>query len=210
MNIGIIGAGNMGGALGRIWTNKNHKVMFSFMRDESQLRALAESIGERASSGTPAEAAVFGDIVLLSVPWNAIEEAVEQTQGRLSGKVVISCNNPLKPDMSGLQVGTTTSGAEEVARMAMGANVVEVLFPFADVLKSESVEFGTTKPTQFFCGDDVPAKVMVAQLISDVELEPVDAGPLSCARYLEPLGMLLVQLAYTQQMGQVAFKLLRK
>ncbi len=211
MKIGIIGAGNMGSGLGKIWADRGHKVMFSFAHDPQKLEELAKSVGDNASTGSPADAAGFGEVVLLTVPWGAIEEAIRMSEGKLGGKVVISCNNPLKPDMSGLAIGTTTSGAEEVARLAAGAKVVEVLFPFAEILHSGSVAFGAQQPTQFYCGDDASAKTVVAKLISDVELEPVDAGPLRNARYLEPLGMLMVQLAYKQGMEtNIGTKLLRR
>jgi predicted dinucleotide-binding enzyme len=201
MRIGIIGAGNMGGELGKIWAKNGHHVMFSFNRDPAKLEELAKSAGGNSGAGTPTQAAQFGEVIFLAVPWAAVDNAIKQCNGKLEGKIVISCNNPLKPDLSGLTIGTTISGAEEVARLARGAKVVEVLFPFAEILRSGSVAFDVVKPTQLYCGDDASAKAAVAKLISDIGLEPVDAGPLRSARYLEPLGILMVQLAYVQGVG---------
>jgi predicted dinucleotide-binding enzyme len=199
MKIGIIGSGNMGGCLGMLWSRIGHQVMFSFTQDPEALDEAATSADGRA--GTTVDAAQFGDVVLVAVPWAAIDIALKDAAPALAGKVVISCNNPLRPDLSGLLLGTDTSGAEEVARLAPTAKVVEVLFPFAQQLQSGKLQIGGQRPTQFYCGDDVDAKRVVATLIGELGLKPVDAGPLTSARFLEPLGMLMVQLAYRQGMG---------
>jgi len=112
--------------------------------------------------------------------------------------------------MSGLAVGTTTSAAEEIAKLAIAARVVEAMPLFAEVLHSPSREFSGQVPTVFYCGDDAEAKAIAADLLRETEVEPIDAGPLRNARYVEPAGMLLVQLAYAQQMGPVAVKLLQR
>jgi predicted dinucleotide-binding enzyme len=200
MKIGIIGAGKMGSGLGKLWATQGHTVMFSYSRDRPKLEALALSVGENSSVGTPAEAAQFGEIVLLAIPWSAVAEALAAV-GSWAGKPVISCVTPLKTDFSGLELGTTTSAAEEIAMQIAGAKVVEVLFPFAERLHADSRQFGAQTPTQFYCGDDAEAKAIAAQLIIDVGLTPVDAGALTSARYLEPVGMLLVNLAYGLGMG---------
>lgn len=210
MKIGIIGSGNMGSALGKIWARQGHQVMFSYSRDRAKLEAIAAEAGANAQTGTPAEAAEFADVVLFVVPWKAVNEALTQA-GSLAGKVVISCVNPLKPDFSGLEVGTSTSGAEEIAKQIPDAKVVEVLFPFAEQLHADSRQFGSETATQFYCGNDTEAKAIVANLISQVGLHPVDAGALFNARFLEPLGLLLVQLAYTSGMGTtIGLKLLQQ
>lgn len=208
MRIGIIGAGNMGSALGKIWARQGYEVMLSYSRDRTKLNALAQSIGVR--TGTPGEAVQFADVILLVVPWGAVQDAITLA-GSMAGKTVISCINPIKADFSGLEVGTTTSAAEEVAKLTPGASVVEVLFPFAEILQSESRQFGTEMPTQFYCGDDGEAKAVVAKLINEVGVQPIDAGSLISARYLEPSGMLLVQLAYMNGMGtNIGLKLLQR
>jgi predicted dinucleotide-binding enzyme len=210
MNIGIIGSGSMGSALGKIWASQGHNVMFSYSRDRQKLEALAASVGSNAQTGTPAEAAQFGEIILFVVPWGAVKDALEAA-GSLEGKIVISCVNPLKADMSGLEIGTSTSGAEEIAKLAPRAKIVEVLFPFAEILHSDSRQFDSQVATQFYCGDDADAKATVAKLIADLGLQPVDAGSLTNARYLEPVGMLLVQLAYVGGMGaNIGLKLLQR
>jgi 8-hydroxy-5-deazaflavin:NADPH oxidoreductase len=209
MKIGIIGAGNIGSSLGKIWAKNGHELMFSFSRDEQKLKALAASVSATAQVGTPIAAVKFADVVLLAVPWSAVPEAL-QAAGSLEGKLLFSCVNALKPDMSGMAVGTTTSAAEEIAKLAPGARVVEGLPLFAEVLQSGDTSFDGARATVFYCGDDTEAKTIVAGLLEETEVEAIDIGGLSTARYLEPAMMLLIQLAYMQQMGQVAFKLLRR
>lgn len=209
MKIGIIGAGNMGSGLGKFWAQNGHKLMFSYSRDRAKLEKIAQSIGDNATVGTPTEAAQFADIVLLSVPYSAIEDAIKAA-GSLDGKILFSCVNALLPDMSGLAVGTTTSAAEEIAKLAPGARVVEALPLFAEVLNSPSQQFGDQTATIFYTGDDAEAKQVVADLLRETNVEAIDAGPLKNARYVEPAMFLLIQLAYGQQMGQVALKLLKR
>jgi predicted dinucleotide-binding enzyme len=209
MNIGIIGSGNMGAAMGRAWAAGGHSVLFSFSKEAGKLRAAAEAAGPAARAGTPAEAAAFGDVVLLAVPWAARAEAL-QAAGALSGKVLFSCVNCLKPDFSGLDIGTTTSAAEEIAKLAPGARVVEAIPPMAQILASDSHRLGGERVSTFYCGDDAGAKAVVAGLLADLDLEPVDAGPLTSARFIEPAGMLVVQLAYGMGLGpNIGTRLLR-
>jgi 8-hydroxy-5-deazaflavin:NADPH oxidoreductase len=209
MNIGIIGAGNMGSGLGKIWAKNGHKLMFSYSRDTTKLEKIAQAININASVGTPAEAARFADVVVLSVPYSAVADAIKAA-GLLEGKILLSIVNALLPDMSGMAVGTDTSAAEEIAKLAPGAYVVEALPVFAEVLNSPSRRFGDQSATVFYTGDDKAAKETVAGLLREIDVEPVDAGSLKNSRYVEPAMMLLIQLAYTQQLGPVGFKLLQR
>jgi len=194
MNIGIIGSGGMGGGLGKLWAAKGHRVLFSDAHDASHLPALAQEAGPNASAGSPAEAARFGDAVLLTVRWADAGAALQDVAALLGGKPLISCINPFKADLSQMEVAQTTSGAEEVAKMAPAAHVVECLFLGATIIDSPARQFGDATPTVFYCGDDGPAKARVAPLIADLGVEPVDAGPLANARFLEPYNMLVMQL----------------
>lgn len=210
MKIGIIGSGNVGSALGKIWANNGNEIMFSSRHPEN-LKGLAQSIGKNACYGLPAEAAKYGDVVVLSVPWTQAIDALKSA-GSLRGKVLTDCTNPLKPDMSGLAVGHTTSAAEEIAKAAPGAKVVKAFnTTFAAVMNSPSRNFGSQKATGFYCGDDSSAKAIVSGLIKETGLDPLDVGPLMCARYLEPLAMLAMQIAFVQGLGtEMALGLLRR
>jgi len=111
----IIGAGNVGGTLGRAWAKKGHDIFFGVRHpNDDKTRQLIQSIGTKAQAGTVAEAAAFGQVVVLATPWQGTEAAV-RAAGDLRGKTVIDCTNPLKPDVSGLELGFTTSAAERVA-----------------------------------------------------------------------------------------------
>jgi 8-hydroxy-5-deazaflavin:NADPH oxidoreductase len=209
MKIGIIGAGQMGTAMGQYWARRGHELMLSFSTDPARLRTAAESIAKGTRTGTPTQAAEFADVVLLATPYAISAEALHAA-GSLDGKIVLSCVNALKPDFSGMAVGMTSSAAEELARLVPAARFVEAIPPFAEVLKSGSAKFGNDVPSVFCCGDDADAKSVVTQLFREMELDVVDAGPLRNARYLEPAMMLLVQLAYPMQNGPVGLKLLRR
>jgi hypothetical protein len=194
MKIAILGSGNIGSGLGGLFAKEGHEVMFSFSRDPQKIQQVVAEAGPNARSGTPEQAARFGDIVVLAVGWGAVKEAL-QAAGSLDGKTLISCVNPLTSDFSGLVVGTTTSGAEEIAKLVPGAHVVEAfLNVFAGILHSGTMMFGTDVPSVFYCGDDAAAKSAVRRLIIEIGLEPVDSGPLKNARFVEPTAMLMLQL----------------
>src|SRR5260370_27345014 len=109
-----------------------------------------------------------------------------------------------------MEVGTMAAGAEELAKLGPKARFVDALPSFAEMLHSGSTKFGDDISSTFYCGDDAQAKEVVAGLLRETGVEPVDVGPLRNARYLEPAMMLLVQMSYRLRMGMVGFKLLRK
>lgn len=207
MKIGIIGSGKMGAALGRLWVTQGHYVMFSYTRQAERIPSLLAEMGSRARAGTPEEAAHFGDVLLLAVPWPAVKDALIAA-GPLDGKIVLTCVNPF--GTMGLQVGLTTSAAEEIAKLAPGAIVVEAFNTiFVGLLRSRAHLFGNDTPTVFYCGGDRSAKAKAATLISDAGFQPADAGPLQNARYIEPLAMLMVELAHSQLLGSdIALRLM--
>jgi len=209
MKIGILGTGNMGSGLGKRWAQKGHAVRFG-SRDPAKARQVAGSVGAQASGGSVGEAAQFGEVVLLAVPWRGVAGTLEAA-GSLAGKVVIDCTNPMTPDFMALVVGHDTSGGEEVAKLAPGAKVVKAFnHVYAQIVHS-SPQFGPQNASVFYCGDDAAAKQTVSGLITEIGFEPVDAGPLRNARYVEPLAELCVQMAYALGMGtDQAMKLIRR
>src|ERR1017187_9946360 len=115
MKIGIVGSGNVGGTLGTRWAQAGHQVIFGSRDPASEaIRKLVAGAGGSARAATQKEAAAASDVVLLSTPWTVAREAVEGL-GDLSGKILIDAVNPLLRDLSGLELGTTTSAAEQVA-----------------------------------------------------------------------------------------------
>jgi predicted dinucleotide-binding enzyme len=204
MNIGMLGAGNMGGALGKIWAQSGHDVLFSYSRDEQKLQKLAEEAGPHARTGTPLEAAQFGDVVFVSVQPDVLADALGQA-GTLAGKVLITCVSGLRPDFQGFTMGIPTqrkdSVAEEIAALVPDARVVEAFnLTFAELLKAPTREFGSERATIPYCGDEVVAKETTATLIQDAGFEPLDIGPLIKARSLETLATTWVQFAATTGM----------
>ena len=136
MKIGIIGAGNVGTGLTKLLLPRGHGLMLSFHKEGEKLRSTAAALGTRA--GTVAEAVQFRDVVVLATPWVATAEALGQVGQVPKQKILWDCTNTLKPDMSGLSIGTTTSGGEEVAKLAPWARVVKAIPPFAEAMRNRS------------------------------------------------------------------------
>ncbi len=210
MRIGIIGAGSVRGTLGRRWAHSGHEVMFG-VRDASdqKRRKLLEEAGTKAKAGTVAEAAAFAEVLVLATPWGGAQDAL-RSAGNLDGKILLDCTNPLKQDLSGLELGHTTSGAEQVAVWARGARVVKI-FNTTGFNNMANPRYGSESATMFYCGDDASAKAVAARLAEDLGFEALDAGPLAEARLLEHLALLWIHLAVVQRHGRdVAFKLMRR
>jgi len=197
----------MGTGLGRLWAKHGHHVMFSYSRTPEKLKHLVLEIGSHARSGTPRDAAGFADVLLLAIPWGEVKDALSAA-GAMNGKTLISCVNPFGP--GGLEVGLNTSAAEEISRLVPAAKVVEAFNTiFATILHSRAHLFGSNMPTVFYCGDDRDAKSHAAELIRDAGLQPVDAGALENARYIEPLAMLMMKLGQSHPMGSdIALRLM--
>src|SRR5438034_10987671 len=209
MRIGILGSGLMGSKLGTIFARAGHDVVFSYSRSERKLKRLARKAEGHAQVGTPREAALHADALLLAVHWSRVADVLKQT-GDLSGKVVITCSLPMNAKDTALAVAHTSSGAEALARKVRKAKVVsafstvpsEVLF---DVFRRRRRT--RQRPSLLFCGEDRNAKKIAARLIRDVGFEPVDAGPLRIARYVEPFSLAVAQLAYEGDQGpEIAYR----
>jgi len=201
MKIGIIGAGNIGTGLGKRLAAKGHYIVVSYARTPEKVTEAAAVIGGGAKPGTPEEAVAHGEVIILATPWGVTLDVVSSLASELADKIVWDCTNPFAPDMSELLIGTTTSAGEEIAKAAPLAKIVKAVPPFAQSLHAPSMDIGGHKPGVFVCGDDPAARATVVQLVSDVDAGAVDAGPLKLARFTEPLGMLVTNLAYVQGMG---------
>lgn len=178
--IGIIGHGRLGSALSTVLQRAGHEVAWA------------------DSGGGHAEAVAGADVVVLAVPFSAIDAALGAA-GDLSGTVLWSCVNALTPDFSGLAVGFDTSAAEQVAARAPGARVVAALPPFAEAIAAGAVDYGGRRAATFLCGDDPEAKGIVRGLVEQIGADPIDAGGLSAARLVEPAMMLVIALAFGAQ-----------
>jgi predicted dinucleotide-binding enzyme len=210
MKIGSIGSGNVGGTLGVRFAGAGHAVVFASRRpDSAEMVALAARAGNGAQVATVAETVAESDVVLLATPWPATREILEGA-GSMAGKVLIDATNPLLPRLAGLEFGTTTSGAEQVAAWAPGARVVKAFNTIGfNVMANPS--FGGTKAVLFYCGDDAAAKAQVGELASAIGFDARDAGPLTQARLLEPFALLWISLALQHGYGRgIGFQLLER
>ena len=160
--------------------------------------------------GTNADAVDFAGVIILAVPFSAVGGALAEA-GPFDDRVLWSCVNATKPDLSGLALGFETSGAEAIAARAHGARFVAAIPPFANAIASGTLSYDAgLAPTVFVCGDDDGAKRVVEELIEEIGAEPVDAGPLSAARLVEPAMMLLVSLAYSGVPRDIGLRLLER
>jgi predicted dinucleotide-binding enzyme len=210
MIISILGAGNVGGTLGRAWARQGYDVFFGVPRpQDARTQQLLKTIGSKARAGTVAEAAAAGDVLVLATPWPATREVI-QAAGDLAGKIVVDCTNPLNKDFTGLALGFSTSAAEQVAQWARGARVYKA-FNQVGFNVMDNPSFDGRKAVLFVCGDDEEHKPAVLKLASDIGFEAIDAGGLVIARLLEPYAMLWIHLALVRGLGRdFAFGLLRR
>jgi 8-hydroxy-5-deazaflavin:NADPH oxidoreductase len=205
MQIGIIGAGSLGSALGQRLASSGHEITFG--GGESAKEAATRG---GAKVGANADAVAFGDVVILAVPFAAVDGALAAA-GPFGDRVLWSCVNALRPDLSGLAVGFDASAAETVAARAAGARVVGAIPPFAQAIASGGLRYNAgLEPTVFLCGDDDEAKLAVDGLVRDIGAHPVDAGDLSAARLVEPAMMLLISLAYSGVPRDIGLRLLER
>ncbi len=181
MKIAIIGNGNVGSGLANVLSKTQHQVG-TFGRADDVANAVNEA-----------------DIVILATPYGAAAELAEQAD--FTGKIVIDVSNPVTEDFSALQLGTTTSAAEAIAALVPGAFVVKAFNTiFAQHYAGDLKPDGQPLQT-FVAADDETARDTVKTLAAEAGFEPVDAGPLSTARQLEPLGFLNIQFGYVHGKG---------
>ncbi len=200
MNIAIIGAGNVGGALGKAWAKAGHKIIFGVRNPgHGKTQPPLAEIGAAATAVLVPDAVRGADIVVLATPWPAVPDALT-AMGDLKGKTLVDCTNPLSLNGDGslsLSLGSTTSGAEEIERLAPGVHVVKAFntYGWENFADSSYPNAAGLKPVMFYCGDDDAAKGKVHQLAADLGFEPVDTGGLGMARSLEPLALLWIRLS---------------
>lgn len=188
--IGIIGEGNVGSALARGLERAGHDV---------------RTVGEDPT-GTR-EMADWAEVVMVAVPFGAIDDVVSKVGGHVHGKTLVDVTNALDEEMN-LTVGFSTSGAEDLQDKLPGARVVKAFNTvFAEHM--DSGRLADEPLTAFVAGDDATAKETTLGLARDIGFDAVDAGPLENARHLEPIGFFNIQLGYVIGMGtDIGIKLL--
>jgi 8-hydroxy-5-deazaflavin:NADPH oxidoreductase len=190
MDIAIIGAGNVGKALATSSRRAGHGVTLSSASGDTAATA-AQETGVKAA-GSNREAAEGASIVILAVPYGAVDSVLDEVGPALAGKVVIDATNPLKADYSGLAT-EGTSGAEEIQARVPEARVVKA---FNTVLAARQADptIDGVKLDGYVAADDDEARATVLELGKGIGLHPIDVGPLEAARYLEALAFLNISL----------------
>jgi 8-hydroxy-5-deazaflavin:NADPH oxidoreductase len=191
MNISIIGEGNVGSALAKGFEKAGHSASVAG-NDPARVKELAAS----------------GDIIVLAVPFGALNEVVANIGNAADGKTVVDVTNALSPDFK-LAVGHTTSGAEELQKKLPNAKVVKAFNTvFANAMATG--ENTGTPLTVFVAADDADAKSTIIELGKSIGFDAVDAGPLANARLLEPMAFLNIQLGFVLGQGMnIGLKLVR-
>lgn len=200
MKIGIIGAGKIGGSLAKLWVQAGHEVLVS-SRHPDELKPLAQSLGPKARVGTPREAAIFGEVVLISIPYGALPQVGKDLATELAGKVVLETGNPY-PERDGAMAlearrkGTGVASAEFLpgVRLVRAFNAINYRS-----LQSEAHRAGDPVAIPI-AGDDSRAIAVASQLVKDAGFEPVVVGPLSSAKLFDVGTPVYVQLLTAKEL----------
>ena len=182
LKIGIIGTGEIGGALARHWAAAGHQLLIS-SRHPEELQALAKELGPNVKAGTPREAAAFGDVILVSVPYKSTAQIGHDYAAELKGKVVLDTGNPYPSRDGDMAVrdrirGTGVASAEYLP----GTRLVRA---FNAINSGPLARDAFRKPERLgipLAGNDAEAMQIAAQLVSDAGFDPVRVGDLSRAR----------------------------
>ena len=192
MKIGIIGKGNVGTAIGTGLSRRGYEVKF----------------GHRDPGEPVADAAKWGEVIILAVPYENVADAAEAIGALANGKVLLDVTNAVGDDMT-LAIGCSTSAAEELQKRLPKTHVVKA-FNTVFAANQSTGKLGAEQLTLFVAGDDLKAKQTIMQLGKDIGFDPVDAGPLKSARYLEPMAILMINLGYALGMGtKIGYRLVK-
>ena len=185
LKIGIIGSGNVGSALGTTWAKSGHTVMFSSL-DLEKDKALAAKVGSGARAGTSREAAAFGDVLLIAVPYHALPSVGKDLGDLLKGKVVIDTCNPFEQRDGELGAKAREVGAGLMsAQLLPGARIVRG-FNAIGAARMGAAWQEPGKVGMPIAGDDAPAIAIASNLVRDIGYEPVLIGGLAMGRHLQP------------------------
>jgi 8-hydroxy-5-deazaflavin:NADPH oxidoreductase len=206
--IAILGAGNVGIALARAWIARDESIVFGVPSPDKYREAVA-ALGSSATIGNTTRAIDAAEIVVLATPYPAALD-IARSVADWGGRILIDATNPLAPGLAGLSVGTTTSGAEQIAAAARGARVVKAF----NTTGAENMADSRYPGGAVFmpvCGDDAEARNRVIALAALIGYDAVDCGDLRSARYLEPFAMTWIHMAIKLGHGRnFAFSRLRR
>ncbi|PZD73299.1 hypothetical protein C1752_02406 [Acaryochloris thomasi RCC1774] len=181
MRIGIIGSGNIGGALGRLWAQAGHEVFFS-SRNPETLSELVEKAGSNAQAGTAEDAIAFADIILEAIPFAA---TMSLSADALAGKTLITASN-YYPKRDGDVEVSAPSQSEALAQKLPKTTLVKAFnMMFADEMEARANGQTEDELAIFYAGDNPEAKTTVAQLIKEAKFVPIDVGSLANGHYFQ-------------------------
>ncbi len=182
MNIGIVGSGNIGRALGLAWAKRGHRILWSFSHDQRKLEALATQSGNGSRATKPYEAVSLSEVVLFAAPWTQLDEAIKQI-GRFDGETVIDATNPYVDEQMHVQDFEDGSSSECVAKKMPGAKVVKAF----NTLRAQTLETRAGQGLVVFMAGDYPLmKAKVGKLIEDAGFVAFDVGPLVEGKCQQP------------------------
>lgn len=202
MKIAVVGPGNVGSTLGKLWAERGHEVSFG-ARDMNSAKVRALRAGWNDVTITDVTQAVeSAEVVVIAVPGSVVGDAVSGGSD-WSGKIVIDTTNRFGAS------DEFPSASEEIARKAPGSKVVKAFNTIGYERYARPI-FGLEKASMFLCGDAADAKSVVSRLTNELGFEPVDCGPLSSAAMLESLARLWISLARDVEGRNIGFRLLRE
>lgn len=185
LKLGIIGSGKVGSALGGVWVKAGHQVMFSSRHIEDD-RSLAADLGGGASAGTPRDAAAFGDVLLVAVPYGALPDVGKDLADLIQGKVIIDACNPFPNRDGEIANWAREKGAGLAsAELLPGARIVRA-FNAVGAARMAAVHEEPGKVGMPIAGDDAEAVTVASALIREIGFEPVLIGGLEMGKYLMP------------------------
>ncbi len=182
LKIGIIGTGRIGGALARHWAKAGHQLMIS-SRHPEQLKPLAESLGPRVRVGTPEEAAAFGEVLLISVPYGALPQVGRDYAAQLRGKVVLETGNPF-PNRDGEMAAAARAKGTGVASAEFlpGVRLVRAFTSVPHTAVLGDAHRSGERIGVPLAADDSGALNVAEQLVRDAGFDPVAVGGLARAK----------------------------
>jgi predicted dinucleotide-binding enzyme len=203
MKIGIVGSGRIGGTLGELWVKAGHEVMFSSL-DLEHDKALAVKLGAGARAGTPREAAAFGDVLLMAVPYSALPDVGRELGALIKGKVVIDASNPIVARDGEIAARAREKGAGLAsAELLPGARIVRAFNAIGFAKLPEFAGRPGERIGMPMASDDQNAFTVASRLVREVGLEPVLVGPLAMGKHLIP-GTPLAGEHTPEQIRQIA------
>ena len=186
LKIGVVGSGRIGSTLGGVWLKAGHEVMFSSL-DLEHDKALAARLGGKARAGTTREAAAFGEVILMAVPYSAVPQVGKDLGALLKGKVVIDASNPIVARDGEIATWAREKGAGYAsAELLPGARIVRAFNAIGYSTMGAASQRQGERYGMPMAGDDASAIAVASRLVREIGYEPVVVGPLAMGKFLIP------------------------